>query len=1194
MTADYRLTIYAPRTEDVTETTVLTPVAGAPHADPFQVATVAGLTGFQPYLYPPQGRSGSLDVVKAETDVGEVTLQVLDAKVASAQLERWVTAFFGDTSGRGRIHGCKAIVEERLDGGAWTTFRTMRVRSVELRGYLGVQIRLRDFAQDMDTDIFRGPPASSVTYAHMAPLLPNGITRGYGAIPKIAALPGTYSAGKVVLDTSAIPTEGDYAYADVVTAELQAAFKNAYATDNIMDTLLKSVIVRVEILSGAGKGQSVDYYASKALTVLGGTGYLTPGQPGPVISLDADGRARFRSLVISQFGPDGANAYPDEGAAIRFQILHNGPPTEDRPLLIDDVDPLVFLGDLLDGKFGALSDTGEPRISIPREAFPALTLPPVRFIATERQRLFEFVQKKLLQPRRIALVENADGRQELVDLRTPTSLAGVPTITDADLVTQAPSWEFSQKGAVTRIRVKHYLDTQTPADVMEESRDKYPPVSPARLESDELIFDVIHPGTAFGQLGDKVLEIDGSTFRHGEGEETAGQDRVEWIRRQLLDMARTIFGPFGDGAMEAAISMRRGSTASQLAVGDLAILDVDALPDPASNRRGGARLARVVGRSERGPVIDFAFVDMGASAVAVAPTIGTPSRTVGAEASSVTVPVTLNASSEPVRVEFAVTASTISTAPAETSDLWTYALTVTSTGSEVLANLPSGRRIWLRGRSEPTDTATAKLPSPWVASSPAYKDTQGGQAIKVSSPAVGPTWASWTLSGGDPDLPIDVEVAVPRVPVRDPDFDTGDATGWSDVATVLPVSDAEVPDSDLWDEGVAYVARVTATAGANDETPLITPDLLADPGNDVYLDAYPGEEWVIEVDVAADAATVAQSFAGRVVFADAVTPSGSNSQSVTVSPSTARAAGAPYRLRGVVEAPERVAGADVAVARLVVGTEADAGSGGSWYFSRLRSHRSGRQKALRQWVYTSSGSAAAVQGAFEGSAGWDAVADTGAGGSYVLRLQTGASPRTPSAVPWGAALLQPAGVAGRTYLPTRPGETWDLTAWLSRGTSNASSVSVEAWFADEDEAGGGSATVLTRTATTWGLESGSVTVPDDAGAGKAPRWVAFVVTIPGAGSPTGSAYAASVQAERVDAWPDVTSTVRQRVEVLPAGSTRLRVDGLREDESYAVVLSQRDGNGGVEETRLLLQTTSGARDTAPTLSAFSVIVGDQA
>lgn len=36
----YRLRCYAPRSVDVTEQTVLTPAAGAPHSNPFQVATL--------------------------------------------------------------------------------------------------------------------------------------------------------------------------------------------------------------------------------------------------------------------------------------------------------------------------------------------------------------------------------------------------------------------------------------------------------------------------------------------------------------------------------------------------------------------------------------------------------------------------------------------------------------------------------------------------------------------------------------------------------------------------------------------------------------------------------------------------------------------------------------------------------------------------------------------------------------------------------------------------------------------------------------------------------------------------------------------------------------------------------------------------------------------------------------------------
>ena len=42
----YRFTVYAPRSEDSGETTVLTPPAGAIHSDEFKVASKTGVSGF--------------------------------------------------------------------------------------------------------------------------------------------------------------------------------------------------------------------------------------------------------------------------------------------------------------------------------------------------------------------------------------------------------------------------------------------------------------------------------------------------------------------------------------------------------------------------------------------------------------------------------------------------------------------------------------------------------------------------------------------------------------------------------------------------------------------------------------------------------------------------------------------------------------------------------------------------------------------------------------------------------------------------------------------------------------------------------------------------------------------------------------------------------------------------------------------
>src|SRR5207247_6520980 len=115
----YRLTLYAPRSVDPTEATILTPAAGAPHSDPFQIISLPGVTGWKPYLDIPTGRTGRIDVLRKGTDIGQMIFAIVDAQVAggTGNAQRWATAFFGDAVGRARLAGCKVVCDESLDGG---------------------------------------------------------------------------------------------------------------------------------------------------------------------------------------------------------------------------------------------------------------------------------------------------------------------------------------------------------------------------------------------------------------------------------------------------------------------------------------------------------------------------------------------------------------------------------------------------------------------------------------------------------------------------------------------------------------------------------------------------------------------------------------------------------------------------------------------------------------------------------------------------------------------------------------------------------------------------------------------------------------------------------------------------------------------------------------------------------------------
>ena len=132
----YRATVFISRSDDASETTVLTPIAGAPHSDQFKIATRTGVVGFQPYMDFPTGRRGKIDLLSKKTDVGELSFEIIDMRppAGGANATRWVTAFIGEKEGIPRFARLKCYIEESLDGGVtWNPFFTGRVRSLALK-----------------------------------------------------------------------------------------------------------------------------------------------------------------------------------------------------------------------------------------------------------------------------------------------------------------------------------------------------------------------------------------------------------------------------------------------------------------------------------------------------------------------------------------------------------------------------------------------------------------------------------------------------------------------------------------------------------------------------------------------------------------------------------------------------------------------------------------------------------------------------------------------------------------------------------------------------------------------------------------------------------------------------------------------------------------------------------------------------
>jgi hypothetical protein len=795
----YRLTLYAKRTTGTDpENTPLVPRDSSIHANAFKVCSLEGITGFYPVMdVNLRGRRGTLDPKEKRVDQGELTVRMLDPRITAGgdNLVRWLTAFLGDTKGKEQLKGRKVFIEESLDAGTtWSAFYTGRVRSLKLAGRVAYEMTVRDMAKDMDTQVFVGRPDPAVTYASPAVLLPNGFLQaGYGNVTPTRPIKAkvTNTSRYSRLD----PAGGPRTFGELSVRENSPSDPPRIATKVLND----------------GDGWSMytadrDYSGGLRVFMRPQTGGAWGEyKPFPLISplqLSNDkvlltGKAFNSKLhILSQSGmffdfttsveqvglqalPVGSPNYaamPVDGTAVEFYVTGDDKPTKTFPLFITDIHPVQLWKDLLDGKFGYLvGGAAYRKIAYDSAAFDALiadtSIPVQRFRITKTWKLVEFLEQCICKPNNLAYRLDALGRVVPLDLRLPTALPTL-SIVDADLVlSEKPQWDTDSGSIVTRVEATYYAEEKKdPTKWSSRSKDQsnYPDenggtvseVDPAPLYIPADLRQEAELGGAqkyeVNAMGFRFFPEELAPLPGNTGNTLASvppilrpglRSRQEWIRSFLDRLASEVRGLFGNGA--SYLDVLCGRTANVLAVdvGTWVKVNVSVQPNPASNMRGGERVALCVERSEEGTTIRLKFLDGGESLVAVTPVLGAVALTTGATDNSVTVPLTLNASTEPVVVDAALVDSGAAR-PAEGSPLWVRVARVAASGNVAVWGLQSGKRVYLRAQSRPDEGAKRKLPSSFVfPTAPGYADLTsltGPGGLAVSAVTQSTATIAWT------------------------------------------------------------------------------------------------------------------------------------------------------------------------------------------------------------------------------------------------------------------------------------------------------------------------------------------------------------------------------------------------------------------------------------------------------------------
>jgi len=715
---------------------VLTPAPSAPHAFKFQVATTGSVGGYYPYMDPPSGRKTSFNPVSKKTTIGTIKVRVGDPKITTgslatgsmtANLQRFTTAFFGTEDGKLLIRGAKTYIEESVDGGA--TFQPWFLGNIDTvtdAGGVAYDITIKSLENNLkNINLFENEPSASVfvdrpradAYGNRFQVMPYGPNIKYAfksPLPKAVGTVGTVESN----------------------ATLRAIGIDHAVADNSVDGVAwgsKALTERVP------------------LTILGENAELQLGSTinSPILRTTTGKRFRVVGLVIAplitgnifkplvfivealdssefEYAPITDLVYD---SSISFEVLIPGPASDDAPMLIQNVNPISFLQDILDGAWGPLdSDTHEGLFRFETDEYRFNELRSknnkyreFRAQYTEPREAKKVVENDICQVYDLGLryrpVSSSDKilpRYEVFDMAMPSGTAGMQTITEQDLIAgSVPSWEPGE----LYLRFDHTLykdDYNIPKNVLTSIDGLEMAENPSLItESEFSLIDIVVENIG---RGDKKLKVDAKGIRFSPGETIlwtyTGQDNLAIKYGQEVQEAQRY--RWSRGPATIGINTHRTGSTNTLDIGDWRLVDVAILPDPYQHQRGGTRLMQCIERRDDGPEIFFRLIDSGQNIQSTAPSVGSFAQITPLQAISGSVAVT---SRVLVEGAYAATPVSASSRPSENDSNWirVYSQVHNSGSQNVTFNgLPENSKIWPRFRTKPAQDGDLQLPSDWA------------------------------------------------------------------------------------------------------------------------------------------------------------------------------------------------------------------------------------------------------------------------------------------------------------------------------------------------------------------------------------------------------------------------------------------------------------------------------------------------
>jgi hypothetical protein len=641
-------------------------------------------------MVPDQWADTEVNFASGSASIGEIVIEVLDPQTGGTQAQRGFTAKLADSSGRSALSGRRALVEDSEDGYAFRTIFDGVINRVELSDSLSsFFISIRDIRErEREVELFRFTETCSV--------LPAGVLNGYGIpyagapttewlVPPTAPVTGVFRLNPSQLFGEGFVDLSEYVIGNtsdgvpIVRSEVVMSDAAIAASASTGENPRIRVLWRAEGSTGSYTTVNVGSFVQAAGTFVETIGAWVGSEDGRPVN------AASRVAMPNGFGL--ANTLPANLDRVEIIVQYIGETSEDWPLHIEEVTAGELIRNIYEGDYSE----EDPRVRFDETSILALNTPVRARITEPVTDAREWVERNLYVAAGAAPAI-IDGVVHAVTYELPDVSVEVTELGNAEADVM-PGWAQSTDDAVNVVQVVYPRDRSVAPD-----EPGYDSVPGDRVVSREIIEKRIVP-ESISLLGEKrqtfrvdVLRAIGGPLGEpysGDVADETGAQVAKRIGAMMTD--RFALG----GQTFVVMADRTLPDVEDLNVGDWVVVTTTWTPDYQTGERGGNRLGQIVARRDQSPIrCELVIQDAGPDAQPlIAPTLGTLTQTGLGE---VQVPIATVPSGAVARVDYAIS----TTQPAIGSSLWTFAGRAAATETVTTPQLPSGKKVWIRARSE--------------------------------------------------------------------------------------------------------------------------------------------------------------------------------------------------------------------------------------------------------------------------------------------------------------------------------------------------------------------------------------------------------------------------------------------------------------------------------------------------------------